>query len=70
MARTGENDRGAQHDPTALGRRFRRRVQSGSPLLGAMAVEYLRPSLVKIFRNAGFDFIFIEKEAVAAYQAE
>ena len=62
MARTGENDRGAQHDPTALGRRFRRRVQSGPPLLGAMAVEYLRPSLVKIFRNAGFDFIFIEKE--------
>ena len=49
-------------DPTALGRAFKRRMRGGEVLLGAMAVEYLRPSLVKIFRAAGFHFLFIEKE--------
>jgi 2-keto-3-deoxy-L-rhamnonate aldolase RhmA len=62
MAKTLGTRGGVPTDPTALGRGFKRRLKSGTPLLGAMAVEYLRPSLVKIFRNAGFDFIFIEKE--------
>ena len=62
VAKTQETRGGAPPDPTALGQRFKRRLKTGPPLLGAMAVEYLRPSLVKIFRNAGFDFIFIEKE--------
>ena len=62
MAKTSGSRGGQPADPTALGRRFKRRLKRGEPLLGAMAVEYLRPSLVKVFRNAGFDFIFIEKE--------
>ncbi len=62
MAKTQETGGGVPPDPTALGRGFKRRLKTGPPLLGAMAVEYLRPSLVKIFRNAGFDFIFVEKE--------
>lgn len=50
------------HDPNALGRAFKERLKSGEMILGVMVMEYLRPSLVKIMRNAGFDFIFIEKE--------
>jgi 2-keto-3-deoxy-L-rhamnonate aldolase RhmA len=49
-------------DPAAPGRAFRRRIKTGPPLLGGIAQEYLRPSLVKLYRQAGFDFIFIEKE--------
>jgi len=49
-------------DPNALGLAFKRRINSGELIIGAMVFEYLRPSLVKIFANAGFDFIFIEKE--------
>ena len=51
-----------QHDPNALGRAFRRRLKNGELLLGGMVMEYLRPSLVKIYARAGFDFIFVEKE--------
>ena len=49
-------------DPTALGRRFRRRLKSGRLLLGGIVCEYLRPSLVKLYRQAGFDFLYIEAE--------
>lgn len=52
----------AQRDPNALGMGFKRRLQQDTLIIGAMVFEYLRPSLVKIFTNAGFDFIFIEKE--------
>lgn len=50
------------HDPNALGRAFKQRLKTGEMILGFMAMEYFRPSLVKIIRNAGYDFIFIEKE--------
>ena len=50
------------HDPNDLGRGFKQQLRSNTPLLGASAAEYLRPSLVKIYRHAGFDFIYIEKE--------
>lgn len=62
MAKSRKTDRTRAHDPTALGRAFKQRLRSDDVLLGAIAAEYLRPSLAKIFRNAGFDFIFIEKE--------
>lgn len=50
------------HDPTALGRAFRARLKSGDALLGGTVAEYLRPSLVKLYRQAGIDFLFLEKE--------
>lgn len=50
------------HDPSELGRAFKARLKTGEMILGVMVMEYLRPSLVKIMKNAGFDFIFIEKE--------
>ena len=62
MAKTVKKNRSKVHDPTALGRAFKRNLKSGGVLLGGMAVEYLRPSLVKIYSYAGFDFIYIEKE--------
>ena len=49
-------------DPTSLGRTFRRRLRHGPPLLGGIAMEYLRPSLVKLYAAAGFDFLYVEKE--------
>jgi 2-keto-3-deoxy-L-rhamnonate aldolase RhmA len=41
---------------------FGERLQAGEVVFGATVMEYLRPSLVKTFCNAGFDFIFIEIE--------
>jgi len=41
---------------------FGQRLKAGEVLFGATVMEYLRPSLVKTFCNAGFDFIFIENE--------
>ena len=62
MAKTGSVHHAIDHDPTVLGCAFKRRLQSGDLLLAGMVTEYLRPSLVKIYRYAGFDFIYIEKE--------
>ena len=49
-------------DPTRLGRRFKKRLRSGEMLISGAVIEYLRPSLVKVYRYAGFDFIFLENE--------
>ena len=59
MAKTQKTRQG---DPTALGRAFRRRLKKDEILLGGMVTEYLRPSLAKIYANAGYDFVFVEKE--------
>ncbi len=62
MPASGKPSQQPKADPTALGRAFKRRLKSDDVLLGSIASEYLRPSLAKIYANAGFDFIFIEKE--------
>jgi len=49
-------------DPTGLGRQFKKRIKAGQFMLGCAAVEYLRPSLVKIYKASGFDFIMIDTE--------
>ena len=49
-------------DPAALGRSFKRRLAKGEVLLGGTVAEYLRPSLVKIYRYAELDFIFVDRE--------
>lgn len=65
MAKTGTATRPRQlGDPTKLGRDFRRRLQSKDILIGVTATEYLRPSLVKLYCAAGYDYIFIENEHV------
>jgi len=55
MAKTSSAHLYTEHDPTALGRRFKERLRSGEVLLAGMVTEYLRPSLVKLYRYAGFD---------------
>lgn len=62
MANAHRNRNTTAPDPNALGRDFKERLSTGEFLLGGMVSEYLRPSLVKIYCHAGFDFIFIEKE--------
>lgn len=44
------------------GRKLKSRLRAGEVLLGGMILEYLRPSLVKLYRQAGFDFVYIEYE--------
>ena len=62
MAKTGKAKQRRTADPTALGREFKRKMQTGPTMLGGVVIEYLRPSLVKLYRHAGFDFIFVEAE--------
>ena len=44
------------------GRQLKGRLQAGEVLLGGMLTEYARPSLVKLYVQAGFDFLYIEYE--------
>jgi len=62
--RKSRTRRQAVADPTALGRQLKRRIRSGPILLGPTAKEYLRPSLVKLYKHAGADFILLENEHV------
>ena len=54
--------RRTESDPTALGRQFKKRLKSRDILLGGVVLEYIRPSLVKLYQHAGFDFIYMENE--------
>ena len=44
------------------GRHLKARLRSGDLLLGGMVNEYLRPSIMKLYRQAGFDFVYVEFE--------
>ena len=44
------------------GRQLKQRLKSGEVLIGGIASEYIRPSLVKLYLQAGFDFLYIEYE--------
>lgn len=39
-------------------------MESGEVLLGGMLMELIRPALVKIYKHAGFDFIYTDNEHV------
>lgn len=62
MAKTMRSSRQTLEDPTALGRQFKKRLQGHDVLVGGTVLEYLRPSLVKVYRRAGYDFIYAESE--------
>lgn len=49
-------------DAAATGASLKRLLRSKKVLVGGMASEYLRPSLMKLYHQAGFDFVFIEYE--------
>ena len=44
------------------GRHLKARLKKGDVLVGPMLSEYARPSLIKLFQHAGFDFVYIEYE--------
>ena len=44
------------------GRHLKARLAAGDVLVGGILTEYARPSLIKIYRQAGFDFIYVETE--------
>ena len=52
------------HDPTLLGRNLKKRLLNGELLIGGILAEYARPSLVKLYCQAGFDFLYVENEHV------
>ena len=62
MAKSMTGSGSSKHDPTALGRAFKRRLKREEILLGGTAAEYIRPSLAKIYASVGYDFVFIDKE--------
>ena len=46
----------------APGRLLKGRLRNGDVLVGGMLTEHARPSLVKLYVQAGFDFLYIEYE--------
>jgi 4-hydroxy-2-oxoheptanedioate aldolase len=64
MAKASGPSRPSSHDSTALGRQFRKRVENGELILGGMIMEMIQPSIVKIYKYAGFDFIYMDNEHV------
>ncbi len=44
------------------GRHLKARLKRGEVLIAPLLEEYARPSLIKLFRHAGFDFVYIEYE--------
>jgi len=59
---TSGSDSGSSPPETRLGRHLKQRLQAGKVLLGGMIMEYMRPSIVKLYKQAGFDFLYIEYE--------
>ena len=46
------------------GRHLKARLKAGDVLVGGIVTEYARPSIMKLYRQAGFDFVYIEYEHV------
>ena len=46
------------------GRHLKARLASGEVMMGAMLSEHARPSVIKIFQHAGYDFVYVEYEHV------
>ncbi len=44
------------------GAELKRRLRSGMPLIGGTLSEYVRPSIVELYAQAGFDFLYLEYE--------
>ena len=57
-----ETDSGGTASVNQPGRDLKRALREGKVLLGGMLTEYARPSLVKLYAQAGFDFLYIEYE--------
>ncbi len=47
---------------STTGRQLKSRLREGEVLIGGILTEYARPSLVKLYQQAGFDFMYVEYE--------
>ena len=56
------NTNGALYPSGGPGRELKAGLASKKLMLGAMINEYARPSLAKIYNEAGYDFLFIDYE--------
>ena len=56
------NTNGALYPSGGPGRELKAGLASKKLMLGAMINEYARPSLAKIYKEAGYDFLFIDYE--------
>jgi len=64
MAKINVESEYVSSDPNRLGAKLRNLLVPGKPALGGIIIEQLRPSLIKLYRMAGFDFIYLETEHV------
>jgi 4-hydroxy-2-oxoheptanedioate aldolase len=64
VAKSVDLGRERSSDPNALGRRFKELLQSGKVILGGTISNMIRPPIVKLYRHAGFEFIFTDNEHV------
>lgn len=62
MAKTNPSSGNTGRQSAALGRQLKQRFKEGEVLIGGILAEYARPSLVKLYAQAGFDFLYIEYE--------
>ncbi|MFP6770400.1 MAG: hypothetical protein VB859_19655, partial [Planctomycetaceae bacterium] len=66
MAKSGTRENTGNGNPSAPvegpGRQLKQRLGAGGVLIGGMLTEYARPSLVKLYVQSGFDFLYIEYE--------
>ena len=66
MAKSGTREKSGDGDTSAPaegpGRQLKQRLDAGGVLIGGMLTEYARPSLVKLYVQSGFDFLYIEYE--------
>lgn len=62
MAKTPSTSHDADGSSEVLGRKLKQRFKNGDVLVGGMLAEFARPSLVKLYAQAGFDFLYIEYE--------
>ncbi len=63
MAKTPTTTTGERPAPNeAPGRHLKNLLRGDRVLMGGIITEYLRPSLIKYYCQAGFDFVYIENE--------
>jgi len=50
------------NDPNTVAHAFKTRLQTGEIMLGGMIMECIRPCISNIYKQAGYDFIYVETE--------
>ena len=62
-ARTGQTT-ASPYPEGGPGRHLKARLKAGEVLVGGILAEYAHPMVMKLYRQAGFDFVFIDYEHV------